>query len=321
MSNEEKIPLVVVAGPTASGKTEAAVRICQWFDGEAVSADSMQLYRYLSIGTAKPSKEEMEGIVHHLLDCVEPSQPYSVADYVGEARQIVAEIHRRGKLPVLVGGTGLYIDSLVQNIQFSPGEQDPVLRQRLRDLAEKEGNQALWQQLQQRDPEAAAAIHPNNVGRVIRALEILETEGHTKTQQAALSRQEPSPYEVFYIGINYRQRQTLYERIDRRVLLMLEQGLEEEARWLLGQGLAPTAAQAIGYKEMFGYLKGEESLEEAIRRIQTGSRHYAKRQLTWFRRNPDIHWFYPDDYPSRQDFLLALREALSSWGPLCYTEK
>ena len=313
MENNKKIPLVVVAGPTASGKTEAAVRICQWFDGEVVSADSMQIYRYLSVGTAKPDDAEKEGIPHHLIDFLEPSEPFSVAEYVHLAKEAIADIHSRGKLPVLVGGTGLYIDSLLYIIQFSPSESDPARREELHQYAAQKGNEALWQLLNEKDPEAAAAIHPNNVGRVVRAIEMIESSGKTKTEQMAQSRREPSPYNTFYLALNYRDRQTLYERINLRVYAMLEKGLEQEARWLLEQGYAPTAAQAIGYKEMFGYLRGEESLEQAVEKIQQGSRRYAKRQLTWFRRNEEIQWLYPDDYASKEEFYAQLRKQLSQW--------
>lgn len=316
MDAEAKIPLVVVAGPTASGKTEAAIRICQWFDGEVVSADSMQIYKYLSVGTAKPEEAEKEGIPHHMMDFLEPSQPFSVAEYVQKAKEIIADIHSRGKLPVVVGGTGLYIDSLVSNIQFSESDNDPQLREQLQHYAAEKGNEALWQLLNEKDPEAAANIHPNNVGRVIRAIEMIEMTGKTKTQQLEESRQEPSPYDVLYLAINYRDRQTLYDRINLRVHIMLEHGLEEEARWLMEHGYAPTAAQAIGYKEMFGYLQGEETLEQAIEKIQQGSRRYAKRQITWFRRNENVRWLYPDDYDDRSAFLSAVRETLSQWRKL-----
>lgn len=312
----KKIPVVVVAGPTASGKTEAGIRICQWFNGEVVSADSMQVYEYLSIGTAKPDEAEKEGITHHLMDFLPPSQPFSVADYAELAHKAIADIHSRGKLPVIVGGTGLYIDSAVYNIQFSQTESDPALREELRCVAEQEGNQALWEQLNELDPEAAEAIHPNNVGRVIRAIEMIKTTGKTKTEQMEESRQEPSPYDVIYLGLNYRNRQTLYDRIDLRVLKMLDQGLEQEAQWLLDHGYAPTASQAIGYKEIFGYLQGQETLQQAIEKIQQGSRRYAKRQLTWFHRNQDVHWFYPDDFERKSDFLENIKEYLSSLGKI-----
>ncbi|MBP1580947.1 MAG: tRNA (adenosine(37)-N6)-dimethylallyltransferase MiaA, partial [Oscillospiraceae bacterium] len=225
MDAEAKIPLVVVAGPTASGKTEAAIRICQWFDGEVVSADSMQIYKYLSVGTAKPDEAEKEGIPHHMMDFLEPSQPFSVAEYVQKAKESIADIHSRGKLPVVVGGTGLYIDSLVSNIQFSESDNDPELREQLQHYAAEKGNEALWQLLNEKDPEAAANIHPNNVGRVIRAIEMIEMTGKTKTQQLEESRREPSPYDVLYLAINYRDRQTLYDRINLRVHIMLEHGL------------------------------------------------------------------------------------------------
>lgn len=316
MEAAKKIPLVVVAGPTASGKTEAAIRICQWFNGEVVSADSMQIYKYLSVGTAKPDEAEKEGIPHHLMDFLEPSQPFSVAEYVEMAKEKIADIHSRGKLPVIVGGTGLYIDSLVNNIQFTESEGDPALREQLQNYAAEHGNEALWNLLNEKDPEAAANVHFNNVGRVIRAIEMIETTGKTKTEQLEESRREPSPYNTLYLALNYRDRETLYDRINRRVYIMLENGLEEEARFLLEHGYAPTAAQAIGYKEMFGYLKGEETLEEAIEKIQQGSRRYAKRQLTWFRRNENVLWLYPDDFAERKEFLAKVKETVSQWMQL-----
>ena len=316
MEAAKKIPLVVVAGPTASGKTEAAIRICQWFNGEVVSADSMQIYKYLSVGTAKPDEAEKEGIPHHLMDFLEPSQPFSVAEYVEMAKEKIVDIHSRGKLPVIVGGTGLYIDSLVNNIQFTESEGDPALREQLQNYAAEHGNEALWNLLNEKDPEAAANVHFNNVGRVIRAIEMIETTGKTKTEQLEESRREPSPYNTLYLALNYRDRETLYDRINRRVYIMLENGLEEEARFLLEHGYAPTAAQAIGYKEMFGYLKGEETLEEAIEKIQQGSRRYAKRQLTWFRRNENVLWLYPDDFAERKEFLAKVKETVSQWMQL-----
>jgi tRNA dimethylallyltransferase len=316
MEAAKKFPLVVVAGPTACGKTEAAIRICQWFNGEVVSADSMQIYKYLSVGTAKPDEAEKEGIPHHLMDFLEPSQPFSVAEYVEMAKEKIADIHSRGKLPVIVGGTGLYIDSLVNNVQFTESEGDPALREQLQNYAAEHGNEALWNLLNEKDPEAAANVHFNNVGRVIRAIEMIETTGKTKTEQLEESRREPSPYNTLYLALNYRDRETLYDRINRRVYIMLENGLEEEARFLLEHGYAPTAAQAIGYKEMFGYPKGEETLEEAIEKIQQGSRRYAKRQLTWFRRNENVLWLYPDDFAERKEFLTKVKETVSQWMQL-----
>lgn len=316
MEAAKKIPLVVVAGPTASGKTAAAIHICQKFDGEVVSADSMQIYQYLSVGTAKPDEEEKAGIPHHLMDFLEPSQPFSVAEYVQLAKKAIADIHSRGKLPVLVGGTGLYIDSLISNIQFSQSDNDPKLREQLHRYAEQHGNEALWQLLEVKDPQAAADIHPNNVGRVVRAIEMIETTGKTKTEQLEESRREASPYHVLYLALNYRNRQTLYDRINLRVHRMMEQGLEQEARWLLEHGYAPTAAQAIGYKELFGYLNGEETLEQAVEKIQQGSRRYAKRQLTWFRRNEAVQWLYPDDFADKEEFFASLDETVSAWKKL-----
>lgn len=308
-----KIPLAVVAGPTASGKTDVGIEICKHFNGEVVSADSMQIYQRLTVGTAKPTKEEQQGIPHHLMDFLPPSQNYSVAEYVAQARQTILDIHSRGKLPVVVGGTGLYISSLIHNIQFTDAQTDMALRYELEQLAQKQGNQYLWEQLAAVDPQAAGAIHPNNIGRVIRALEFYKTTGKTMSQQQEDSRREPSPYNACMIGLNYRDRELLYQRINLRVELMLQNGLEQEARWLLEQGCTATASQAIGYKEMFGYLQGGETLETAVEKIQQGSRRYAKRQLTWFRREPGMKWFYPDDYPSKRELLEDIQKYLADF--------
>ena len=227
---EQKIPLVVVAGPTASGKTAAGVFLAQQLNGEVVSADSMQIYRHLTVGTAKPTPQEMQGIPHHLIDFLEPGQSFSVAEYVQLARQAIQEIVQRGKLPVLVGGTGLYISSLVDNIQFSESQGDPKLREQLRQYAQENGPQALWDRLQAVDSQAAQRIHPNNVGRVARALEVYQTTGKTISEHQELSRQQPSPYRLCMMALSFRDRQKLYDRINLRVEQMLEQGLLDEAR-------------------------------------------------------------------------------------------
>lgn len=294
---EQKIPLVVLAGPTASGKTAAGVRLCQLLDGEVVSADSMQIYRGLTVGTAKPLPEEMQGIPHHLIDFLEPTEPFSVADYVELAHRTIADIHARGKLPIVVGGTGLYLSSLVDNIQFAQEDGDEQVRARLRQQAAEQGVQALWERLREVDETAAQRIHPNNVGRVVRALEVYETTGVPISRQQELSRSQPSPYRACMLALNYRDRQHLYDRINLRVWLMAQQGLIEEAKELLERTPgALTSLQAIGYKEMARYLSGEESLDEALDRIRMESRRYAKRQLTWLRRDERYRWFYPDDY-------------------------
>ena len=297
---EQKIPLVVVAGPTASGKTAAGVRLAQLLNGEVVSADSMQIYKNLAIGTAKPVPEEMQGIPHHLIDFVDPSTPFSVAEYVQLARKTIADISARGKLPIVVGGTGLYISSLVDHVQFSESEGDAKLREEYRQFAQENGAQALWDRLNEVDPAAAQKIHPNNIGRVARALEAYQTTGIPISKQQQLSRQQPSPYRLCMMALSFHDRQKLYDRINLRVTKMLEQGLEKEARWLVENGYGTTSFQAIGYKEMGLYFAGEETLEEACEHIRQESRRYAKRQLTWFRRDERYHWFFAEDFADRE---------------------
>lgn len=305
---EQKIPLVVIAGPTASGKTAAGVYLAKQLNGEVVSADSMQIYREMTIGTAKPVPEEMEGIPHHLIDFVDPSDSFSVAEYVQLAQQKIGEIHSRGKLPILVGGTGLYISSLVDNIQFSESESDIAYREQMIALAQKEGAQALWEKLSEVDPVAAQKIHPNNVGRVARALEVYHTTGIPISAHQERSRTKPSPYALCMMALSFRDRQKLYDRINLRVSLMVEQGLEQEARQLIQKGYGATSFQAIGYKEMGAYLAGEETLEEACEHIRQESRRYAKRQLTWFRRDERYHWFYAEDYEDREQMYQQMAE-------------
>lgn len=305
---EQKIPLVVIAGPTASGKTAAGVYLAKQLNGEVVSADSMQIYREMTIGTAKPVPEEMEGIPHHLIDFVDPSDSFSVAEYVQLAQQKIGEIHSRGKLPILVGGTGLYISSLVDNIQFSESESDIAYREQMIALAQKEGAQALWEKLKQVDPAAAQKIHPNNVGRVARALEVYHTTGIPISAHQERSRTKPSPYALCMMALSFRDRQKLYDRINLRVSLMVEQGLEQEARQLIQKGYGATSFQAIGYKEMGAYLAGEETLEEACEHIRQESRRYAKRQLTWFRRDERYQWFYAEDYEDREQMYQQMAE-------------
>lgn len=296
---EQKIPLVVVAGPTASGKTAAGVFLAQQLNGEVVSADSMQIYRHLTVGTAKPTPQEMQGVPHHLIDFLEPDQSFSVAEYVQLARQEIRGIVRRGRLPVLVGGTGLYISSLVDNIQFSESQSDPELREQLRRYAQENGPQALWERLQAVDNQAAQKIHPNNVGRVVRALEVYQTTGKTISEQQEISRREPSPYRLCMMALSFRDRQKLYDRINLRVEQMLEQGLLDEAKWLREHQVDAKDLQAIGYKELDAYLAGQEELPQAVERIQQETRRYAKRQLTWFRRDERYRFFFAEDYADR----------------------
>lgn len=285
--------ILCISGPTASGKTAYAIRMAKEKDGEVVSCDSMQIYRYMDIGTAKPSKEEMEGIPHHMLDFVDPWVNYSVAEFVRDARRCIDDILSRGKLPVLCGGTGLYIDSILNQIDFPETKEDPALRRELAAYAGQYGAEALHERLRAADPISADRIHPNNIKRVIRAIEVFETTGKPKSELDLLARKTPV-YEGTLICLS-PDRKALYDRINRRVDLMMERGLTEEVKNLLSMGVTRkmTAMQAIGYKEIADHLAGECSLAEAVDKIKQESRRYAKRQLTWFRRNPDVVWLDP----------------------------
>lgn len=307
-----RIPVAAVVGPTASGKSRLAVELALQRCGEIVSADSMQIYTGMAIGTAKPTAEEMCGILHHLIDFADPQTPFSVADYVKLAEQCVADIHARGKLPILAGGTGLYVRSFLQNVQFTEEDRDDALREALRERAQREGVQSLVDELRTFDPESAERIHPNNLGRVIRAIEIYHTTGLTMTRQLELSKTKPSPYDACLIGLDFLDRQKLYERINARVEDMLTAGLEEEAREVLAQNPL-TARQAIGYKEWIPYFQGECSLEEVAETIKQETRRYAKRQLTWFRRDEAIHWLHVDDYPDFAALASAALHILDEW--------
>lgn len=297
-----KIPVVAVVGPTASGKSDLAVEICRRFGGEAVSADSMQIYKGMDIATAKPTEIEKRGIPHHMMDFLESSEPYSVALYQQAAEKCIADIYSRGKLPVVVGGTGLYIDTLLNNIKLSEESYDGELRRSLLQRAENEGAEVLLDELQKIDPEYAAKLHPNNIKRIVRALEIYKTTGTTPTEQIALSKQE-SPYRACIIGLDAENRQYLYDRIDRRVDIMLELGLEDEAREYLSRSDVQTSAQAIGYKELKPYFDGEISRDEAVENLKRATRRYAKRQLTWFRRNECINWLFIDQYSNKENLV------------------
>lgn len=312
---QEKIPLLVIGGPTASGKTRLAAELALRHSGEVVSADSMQIYRGMEIGTAKPTPEETLGVPHHLMGFVEPGQSFSVADYVALAKETIGNIHSRGRLPVLCGGTGLYIRSLITNTAFTEADNDPVLRAELAQRAAREGTDALMRELRSFDPESAQRIEPRNLPRLIRAIELYRTTGVTMTEHLRRSRLAPSPYRVCFLCLGFRDRERLYERINRRVDEMFRRGLVEEARELLETPGGATAMQAIGYKELLPYFRGEISLREAQDTIKRETRRYAKRQLTWFRREEQARWLFVDDY-ARWD---ALRDAAKEIvrGELC----
>ena len=285
----EKTKIICVVGATASGKTDLAVKLAKAVDGEIISADSMQVYKNMPIATAVATKEEQDSVPHHLVEFLDTDQTFSVADFVERAKVLIDEITARGRVPIVAGGTGLFVDSLVKNISFSEVGSNAEIRN---ELAEK-SNEELFEKLLELDPNAAEDIHPNNRKRVIRALELCMS-GTSKTEQNENSMLIDSPYDALYIGIGYQDRQKLYDRINKRVDLMLEAGLENEARQMLGkQGL--TARQAIGHKELQPYIDGNITLDEAVEGLKRETRRYAKRQLTWFRRNENINWLYADE--------------------------
>jgi len=282
--------IIAVAGPTASGKTALAIEIARKFNGEVVSCDSMQIYKFMDIGTAKPDKSEQEAVRHHMIDIVHPTERCSVADFVKLARECIEDVISRGKLPVLAGGTGLYMDSVLENIVFEDFGSDPEFRAEMQKLADTEGADLIHHLLAEKDPVAAEKIHPNNVRRVIRALEVCRLTGKTFTQVNLESRREPV-YDALILGID-ADREVLYERINKRVDKMMDNGLLEEVQSIrdMGIGRDTTAMQAIGYKEILEFLEGTATLEEAVEKIKMESRRYAKRQMTWFRRNDKIQW-------------------------------
>ncbi len=310
MAEYNKIPLLAVVGPTASGKTALGVNICKKIQGEVVSCDSMQIYRGMCIATAKPTAEEMDGVPHHLVDFVDPNETFSVAKYCEIAKKTIADIIARGKTPVLVGGTGLYYSSLVDNINFLDEDTDFDYRQFLKNRADNEGTDVLLEELKKIDPKTASRLHANNTGRIIRALEIYHTTGKTITEQNELSRANPSPYDVKTVCLDAKDRQFLYNRINLRVDLMLETGLVKEAKEFFKNNIGRTAVQAIGYKELKPYFDGTATLDECVENLKMQTRRYAKRQLTWFRRDERIKFLYIDEYSSLQELTKAALAAM-----------
>ena len=283
--------IICIAGPTASGKTALAVELAKLYNGEVVSCDSMQIYKRMDIGTAKPTREEMQGVVHHMLDVAEPWEDFSVSRYCAMSDPIVADILARGKTAIIAGGTGLYMDALIRGNEFAPCPSTGV-REKLEAQADHEGMEAMLQQLAAVDPESAARLHLADRKRILRALEVYYETGETITAHNRKTQQTPSKYKPVWFALQDEDRQSLYDRIDRRVDIMLELGLLEEIKELLASGIPEkcTAMQAIGYKEFIAALAGECSVAQAAQQVKQSSRHYAKRQLTWFRRNPAIHW-------------------------------
>lgn len=290
-----KQPLIVICGPTASGKTALSIAVSKALGCEVVSADSMQVYKGMQIATAKPTETEMDGVKHHLIDFLEPGESFSVADYVRLAHKAIKEISDRGAIPLVCGGTGLYINSLIDNVRFDDTCSSTDIRDELLALANEKGNAYLLEVLREFDPETADKLHENNLNRIIRAIEVYKVTGITMTETVKNSKLIDSPYDVCMIGINYSDRQHLYDRVNLRVDIMLEEGLLEETERVLSNDSLKTSYQAIGYKELSPYFKGEASLEECIEKLKLETRHYAKRQLTWFRRDERINWIYPDE--------------------------
>lgn len=305
----KKTKIIVIVGPTASGKTALGVHVAKAIDGEVVSGDSMQIYESMDIATAKPTKEEMQGVKHHLIGFVSPEEEYSVAAFCTDAKKAVEEIKAKGKTPVLVGGTGLYIDSFINNTTFFETANSKEIREKLYKELNEFGIEKLYDELLKVDAEAAKKIHPNNEVRVIRALEIYRSTGETLTEQNNRSHINESEYEPLYIGISYKDREKLYERINKRVDLMLEAGLLEEAKDFFEKYPSQTAINAIGYKELKPYLDGEKTLEDCVSHLKQATRRYAKRQLTWFNRNEKINWIYPDSFDDNSQ-VLSLAENL-----------
>lgn len=300
--------VLCVVGPTASGKTKMAVALARRFGGEVVSVDSMQIYRGMTIGTAAPTAEEMEGVPHHMIAVADPAEQWSAARFCQAADACIQDILSRGKLPVMAGGTGLYLDALIRGDDFAPGSQGGEVRLRLQRELREQGPEALLERLRTVDPETAGRLHLRDEKRILRALEIYEQTGEPMSLRDRRGRQRPDRYEAVYIGLSFRDREDLRRRIDRRVDDMVRQGLLQEVQDLLDSGLPrdATALQAIGYKQFLAVADGAATTDQAVEEVKLRSRQYAERQLTWLRRNPDIHWILWDREP---DFPAALQNA------------
>lgn len=309
---ELKKPLIVLTGPTAAGKTELSIALAKKLNGAIISADSMQVYKYMNIGSTKIRPEEMQGIRHYLVDVLDPREEFHVARFQQMAKEALEEIYRNGQLPIVVGGTGFYIQALLKDIDFDESSGELPCRKELEETARREGGAVLYERLRQVDPESAEAIHPNNLKRVIRALEFYQETGQPISLHNKEQKEKQPPYTYAYFVLN-DDRARLYERIDRRVDRMVEQGLVEEVRWLKEHGYdrSLVSMQGLGYKELFPYLDGTCSLEEAVEIIKRDTRHFAKRQITWFKREPDVIWLNQQEFG--YDKQKILKRMLELW--------
>ena len=311
-ATEKKKPLIILTGPTAVGKTAASIGLAKAIGGEIISADSMQVYRYMDIGSAKIMSEEMNGVCHHLIDVLEPEEEFNVAVFQKMAKEAMQGIYERGHIPIVVGGTGFYIQALLYDIDFEKGEENTDYREELEAYAKDHGTQALHDRLREVDPKSADAIHANNVKRVIRALEYYHETGTQISEHNEAEREKESPYQFAYFVLN-NVRSHLYERIDHRVDLMMEQGLLDEVTALKNRGCTRemVSMQGLGYKEILDYLDGKDTLEEAVTILKRDTRHFAKRQLTWFRRERDVRWIQKEEYGYDEEKILqAMLEIL-----------
>lgn len=313
MEENEKPKLVILTGPTAVGKTELSIALAKQYNGSIISADSMQVYRYMDIGTAKIMPEEMQGIPHYLIDVLDPSEEFNVVRFQQMAKEAIGEIYAKGRLPIVVGGTGFYIQALLRDIDFEEMEKEHAYRQELTAFAHTYGAEALHDKLRQVDEKSAAAIHPNNIKRVIRALEFYKETNTPISEHNEEQQKRTSPYDFRYFVLN-QNRSVLYERIEQRIELMLKEGLVEEVSRLRDMGYTRDmiSMQALGYKEILDYLDGSVSLEEAVYILKRDTRHFAKRQLTWFRREPEVIWLDKESYPTTKELLEQISTYL--WG-------
>ncbi len=310
-----KKPLIVLTGPTAVGKTALSIELAKRIGGEIISADSMQVYRHMDIGTAKIKKEEMQGIKHYLIDELEPEEDFNVVKFQEYTHKYMEEIYSKGKIPILTGGTGFYIQAVLYGVDFKEAEEDNACRDSLLALAKEKGAQYLHDRLKEVDPAAAEAIHPNNVKRVIRALEYHTQTGEQISAHNEEQRQKESPYNFCYFVLN-TERKILYDRINQRVDVMMKEGLTEEVKKLLDRGLTSdmVSMQGLGYKEIIEYLKGDTTLEQAVEAIKQETRHFAKRQITWFKREKEVIWILKDDYKKEEEILDALLKSMKEKG-------